>query len=118
MTDQIEFQRIFNEFRRIDYPDYPAFRELQDWNSHLLTLDAHVAGYASQICSGLMKARDVPELGRLVKKAASLKKALVEVRAVSERDLGQIREYRDYILALESVLTGMRVLALEEDQRS
>ena len=55
MTDRSRFEDAFAGFRSMPYPPYPALEALRDWNSDLLTLDGHVAGYASQVQHGIAR---------------------------------------------------------------
>ena len=115
MTDSSEFEEAFVAFRSMPYPAYPRLADLQDWNSRLLTLDSHIAGYASRVYSGHLKARDVPNLDSLVFESGSLKASLEVIQPVSDQDVRLIDDYRSYAAALERLTIELAKCASREN---
>ncbi|MGW5414613.1 hypothetical protein [Actinomadura geliboluensis] len=108
------FVDAFEAFRAMPYPGYPHSPELQDVNSHLLVLDAGLAGYATRVFNGTMRAGEIPELGLLVENANSLTAMLEMMNPSLEEDRKLIQEYRAYIFVLSSMLAELSLLA-EQD---
>lgn len=104
MTELPGFEQVFAAFYAMKYPDYPQFMELQDWNSRLLVLDAHVAGYASRISRDTLSARDVPDLGALTREVRSLRASLERIQPLSDYGRVLIDDYRRYVVALERLI--------------
>src|SRR4051812_11762355 len=97
MTEPSEFESAFTDFRAMSYPSYPQLAELQDWNSRLLTFDGHVAGYASRVHSGRMRAQEVPKLAELILEVESLRTSLEAIEPISAQDYQLVDDYRIYV---------------------
>ncbi|WDT53550.1 hypothetical protein [Streptomyces sp. G7(2002)] len=110
MTETKPFRQVYEAFRVLPYPDYPHDRELQDWNSHLLTLDGWIAGYASRIASGSMAAAEVPEVSTLVRQVGDLRRKLDEIASRLEEDRQLVEKYRSYVAALHSLISEIGAL--------
>jgi hypothetical protein len=111
MTDPSEFESAFAEFRAMPYPPYPQLVELQDWNSRLLVIDGHVAGYASRVKNGRMKARDIPRLAELILEIESLRTSLEAIEPLSSEDTRLIDGFKIYIAALQRMMLELGRLA-------
>ncbi|MFV2022931.1 hypothetical protein [Micromonospora sp. LOL_023] len=111
MTDVLAFRDAYAQFRAIPYPAYPKSQELRDWNSRLLALDAHVAGYAFQVSAGQILACDVPDLDSLVGKVTESILSLEEIDPSVEEDAGLASEYRSYVAALGRLVSELGDLA-------
>ncbi|WP_432137525.1 MULTISPECIES: hypothetical protein [unclassified Streptomyces] len=111
MTESAEFREAFVAFRAMPYPDYPALEELRDWNSVLLDLDGHIAGYATQVYDGRLEAARVPETDALVRKLGSLRRDLEEIRPRQDEDAALLDEYRRYTAALDRLVRALASLA-------
>lgn len=114
MTDASDFERAYTLFRAMPYPAYPQSRELRDWNSRLLTLDACVAGYAFQVNAGRMRAYDVPNLDGLVNEIKILSASLGKTDSSAGQDVTLVIAYRSYVAALERLVLEIRDLAYQE----
>ncbi|MEV6209282.1 hypothetical protein [Kitasatospora sp. NPDC051914] len=111
MTDRSRFEDAFAGFRSLPYPPYPALEALRDWNSDLLTLDGHVAGYASQVHGGSMQAWEIPHLAGLVAEVDALRAALDAVDDGSGDDRAMIAAFRDYVSAMQAMMHELDRLA-------
>ncbi|MEU8588015.1 hypothetical protein AB0C59_13620 [Streptomyces sp. NPDC048664] len=111
MTDTSGFDHAFSRFLTMRYPDYPQLEALQDWNSELLTLDGHVAGYASQVHGGTMRAHEIPDLPGILLSVRNLRESLGSLRAPDAEDRRLISEYASYVSALESMVSELDHLA-------
>jgi hypothetical protein len=116
MTERSEFGAAFEAFRGLSYPDYPRTEGLRDWNSFLLELDGHIAGYASRVHDGRLSAWEVPELDSLALEVASLRRDLEEIHPEHEEDAGLVNEYRVYTTALERLVQELASLARREGE--
>ncbi|MFE6056297.1 hypothetical protein ACFQ6N_36595 [Kitasatospora sp. NPDC056446] len=111
MTD---FASAFSRFCATPYPGYPALEELRDWNSELLTVDGHIAGYAYRVHGGQMQARQIPGLVEIVLRVESLRASLDTIHPNSTEDRKLIGEYQSYISALESMVRELDQLARQQ----
>ena len=84
----------------MSYPDYPQAEELRDWNSELLTLDGYIAGYATRIKDGSIKAGAVPDLDGLISQVDALRRDLDSLNSRVKVEGWLLEEYRSYISAL------------------
>ncbi|MFF4468382.1 hypothetical protein ACFYZ3_02370 [Streptomyces sp. NPDC001599] len=116
MTDSTAFREAFQEFRAMPYPDHPRMERLRDWNSLLLDLDGHVAGYATRVNDGRLAAWEVPDVDSLVLDAESLRRDLGDIRPEREEDAGLLDAYRTYVAALERLVRELASLAHRKDQ--
>lgn len=116
MTESSEFESAFADFRAMLYPSYPELAELQDWNSRLLTFDGHIAGYASRVHSGRMRAQDIPKLSELILEVESLRTSLEAIEPISDQDSQLIDAYRTYVAALEHLMLELGKLASREQR--
>lgn len=117
MTDSSDFRHAFMVFRSVPYPAYPQLLELQDWNSLLLTIDGHIAGYASKVHDGRMRAQDVPNLDQLILEVSSLGSSLDQIEPVTDEDRQSISDYRSYVAALGRMVSELGGLA-DQERRS
>lgn len=117
MTEPTEFREALEAFRAMPYPDYPRQADLQEWNSLLLDLDGHIAGYAVQVGSGRMKASEVPDLDSLVLKVESLRRGLGEIRSEQQEDADLLDDYRIYAAAFERLVQELASLARRQGEQ-
>ncbi|MFF4955508.1 hypothetical protein [Streptomyces sp. NPDC001222] len=106
-----EFRAAFEAFRAMPYPDYPRLEELRDWNSRLLELDGHIAGYATRVYDGRLGAAEVPDVDALVLEVETLRQDLDAITPEGEDDAGLVSDYRSYTDALERVVRLLGSLA-------
>jgi hypothetical protein len=114
MDARSAFERAFVVFRAAPYPDYPQEEELQEWNSGLLTIDGHIAGYATRVHRGSLHAREIPDLDKLALRVRELRGSLEAVPSASEQGRQLIGEYRTYIAALDVMVQELARLARQE----
>jgi hypothetical protein len=113
MTDIGNFKRAYAAFRSAVYPDYPRWTQLKDLSSELLTIDGHIAGYASRVYAGSLPAGDVPDLDGLVRDVKSLRLSLESLQPETEQQAKLLNGYRTYVSALDSLMTELSLLARE-----
>lgn len=94
------------------YPEYPSEKALQDWNSDLLTVDGYIAGYASQVCEGILHPIDVPDVDGLAREVDLLRRKLERLSSKLDQDSVLISDYRDYLSSLTNVIRELRILAV------
>jgi hypothetical protein len=116
MTDSSDFHEALEAFMALPYPDYPRTEKLRDWNSFLLDLDGHIAGYAIQVNDGDLNAREVPDLGSLVLEVENLCRSIEEIHPEGEKESGLLNEYRVYVAALERLVRELASLARQEGE--
>lgn len=98
------------------YLYYPHTEELRDWNSRLLTLDGYVAGYATCIESGRMRAGQVPGIDVLILEVESLRRMLDSPQFKSGQENGLLSDYRSYVSALEWLVREIGAHAESADE--
>lgn len=113
MTEDSDFRRTFEAFRAMPYPSRPQSEEFQDWGSELLSLDSHVAGYATRVHDGNMVASDIPNLKELVCEVRDLQSSLASVPVLTSRDSRLRGEYQLYVETLESMMRELLRLATD-----
>ncbi|MFC5805835.1 hypothetical protein [Streptomyces formicae] len=111
MTESSDFRNALEAFMAIPYPDYPRMEELRDWNSFLLDLDGHIAGYATRVNNGSLDAGEVPDVGSLVLEVENLRRDLERIRPERSEDADLLNKYRVYTAALERVVRELAALA-------
>ncbi|MFF4232821.1 hypothetical protein [Streptomyces sp. NPDC001820] len=114
MTRKSDSLEALEAFRSLRYPDYPRTEELRDWNSHLLTLDGHIAGYAIRVGEGTLDVREVQDLESLVLAVENLARSLEDIRPQSQEDTDLLKDYRHYMAALERLIHELASLAHRE----
>lgn len=112
MTEKSDFRQAFKVFMDMPYPDYPRIEELRDWNSRLLDLDGHIAGYATLVNDERMQAAEVPEIGALALEVESLRQDLDSVRPGESEGARLVDDYRSYVRALERLVRELAQLVL------
>ncbi|MEU6291740.1 hypothetical protein [Streptomyces sp. NPDC046988] len=111
MTSASSFPQAYEAFRGLPYPAYPQTEEVQDWNSHLLTLDGWIAGYATRIANGSMSAAEVPEIPDLIRRVEDLLRDLARLTSRVEAEEQLLKQYRSYVAALHRLITEISALA-------
>ncbi|MEU2429903.1 MULTISPECIES: hypothetical protein [unclassified Streptomyces] len=116
MTESSDFRNALDAFLALPYPDYPRMEELRDWNSFLLDLDGHIAGYATRVGNGSLDASEVPDVDALVLEVETLRRDLELVRPERSEDAELLNKYRVYTAALERVVRGLAALARRQGE--
>lgn len=116
MTEQSDFHAAFEAFMALPYPDYPRWDTLRDWNSRLLELDGHIAGYATRVNKGRLDASAIPEIHSLVLQVGTLRRDLAEMNPEREEDVDLMNGYRVYVSALERLTRSLASLASKKSE--
>jgi hypothetical protein len=116
MTDRTELREAYRIFRAMPYPDHPRTEALRDWNSGLLTLDGHIAGYAGRVAEGSLAPREVPEADSLAQEVGTFGQELEDLRPSLPEEADLVDEYRTYVAALHRVIRALAALAGPEDE--
>lgn len=116
MTDRLRFEAAFDDFMAGCYPDRPRTGEFQDWGFCLFEFDSYIAGYATRVRGGHMRASVIPDLDSCVSGIGLLRASLEELEPSAEEDPGLIGEYRTRVAVVERMVVALRRLACSETE--